>query len=376
MTHAKLSPSSSARWLSCTSSVKAIEPYENSSNSASIWGTNVHKMGEMLLNGEAVTVGDELQEQGIDFIVDNEMLKCAEEYADYVNSFITKDSIVIIEEQYDLSVIAKGQFGTSDATVLNGTHLHIMDLKTGHGIVYAESNTQMMLYAVGAVEELGAIYDIEMITLHIVQTRAGHIDTWELHYEDLMKFQAYAKGQADKILSGDTEFKPNAKACQWCDHKTNCDALKTHVDNVVKGSFENLEDIEGKADIIDLTHVKKILDNADLITGFIKAIQERALEVMQTGEEIAGYKMIKSRKNKAWSDKDAAEKYLIRKLKLSGAFKRTLITPTQALKALGKDATKYVEKLITTPEGDLKVVPNAAKGEAIMAAIDKFDDIS
>ncbi len=374
--HARLSPSSSARWLSCTASVEASDKYPNSTNSAAEWGTNVHYLGELLLTGsENVTVGSVHKEnpESVTFTVDTEMLKTAEEYADYVNSFIDKDSVVLIEEQFDLSCISPNQFGTSDATVLNGTHLHVMDLKTGHGIVMAEQNTQMMLYAIGAVEELESIYDIDEITLHIVQTRAGHIDSWNLHYQDLMKFKEFATTQAKAIIEGNTKFNPTKKGCQWCPHSRDCDALKNHVTETVTGAFENLEDIEGQADKVDTTHIKNILDNADLIIGFVKAIQDVALEKMQEGVEIDGYKIIKTRKNKAWSDKEGAEKYLTRKLKLSGAFKRTLITPTQAIKALGKDNSKFLEKLFTIPEGDLKVVSNDTKGEAIVNVAEQFN---
>jgi len=375
MTHARLSPSSSARWLTCTASVEASDKYENTTNPSAIWGTNVHYLGEQMLKGNEIAVGQRHTEQGVVFVVDAEMLKTAEEYADYVNSYIDKNSVVLIEEQFDLSCISPNQFGTSDATVLNGTHLHVFDLKTGHGIVNAEQNTQMMLYAIGAVEELESIYDIDEITLHIVQTRAGHIDSWNLHYQDLMHFKSFAVIQADAIISGETKFNPTKKGCQWCPHSRDCDALKNHVTETVTGAFDNLEDIEGQADKVDTTHIKNILDNADLIIGFVKAIQDVALEKMQEGIEIDGYKIIKTRKNKKWADVESAEKYLVRKLKQAGAFKRTLITPTQAIKAVGKDNAKHLEKLFVIPEGDLKVVSNDTKGEAIVNVADQFKEV-
>lgn len=375
MEHARLSPSSSARWLTCTASVEASDAYENQDNSAARWGTNVHYLGEQLLIGETIEIDQHHVEQGVQFRVDAEMLKTAEEYADYVRSFVNKDSVTLIEEQFDLSCISPNQFGTSDATVLNDKHLHVMDLKTGHGIVYAEGNTQLMLYAVGAVEELGDIYDIETITLHIVQTRAGHIDTWTLDIQELMEFKDYAIAQADIIISGRGVFNPTKKGCQWCAHQTNCDALKNHVTDVVTGAFDDLDEIEGQADKVDTTHIKSILDNADLIIGFVKAIQDVALEKMQEGVAIDGYKIIKTRKNKKWLNVDDAEKYLVRKLKQSGAYKKTLITPTQAIKAVGKENASHLEKLFTVPEGDLKVVSNDTKGEAVTIVVDQFDEV-
>jgi len=370
--HARLSPSSSARWLSCTASVEASDKYPNTTNSAAEWGTNVHYMGEQLLKGVEVSVGDVLTEQNT-FTVDAEMLRCAEEYVDYVNSFIKKDSVVLIEEQFDLSVISPNQFGTSDATVLDGTHLHVFDLKTGHGIVMAEQNTQMMLYAIGAVEELGDIYDIDMITLHIVQTRAGHLDSWDLHYEDLMKFKAHATRMAQKILTGNVEFNPTKKGCQWCPHSMSCTALKDHVDATIKGAFDALEDIEGQADTIDTDHMKKILDNADLIIGFIKAVKDRALEVMTSGTEIDGYKLVEAKTNRKWVDDAEVAKYLNRKIKSNDLWVKKLIPMTKILKLRPKD--KKLQAMLIKPEGKPVIAPSSDKREALSAIKDEFEEI-
>lgn len=373
MEHAKLSPSSSSRWLQCTASVEAGAAYANKSNSASEWGTCVHYMGEQLINDVTIKVGDELVEQGINFTVDKEMLDCAEEYADYCRTLMTKDSVVLVEEKFDLSFIAPDTFGTSDFSVLNGTHLDIVDLKTGHGIVYAENNSQLMLYALGAIHELEDIYDIETVTLHIMQSRANHIDTWEVHVQDLEKFEEYAKAQAEAIRSGETEFNPSKKACQWCPHQVNCVALKEHVDAVVTGDFDNLEDIEGQADLVDTKHIKKILDNADLILGFVKAIQQVALERMEAGEEVEGYKLVESKTNRKWKDEDEVAKYLNRKVKAEDLWVKKLIPMTKILKLRPTD--KKLQEMLTKPEGKPTIAKLDDKRPALTAVADCFDDI-
>jgi len=372
MQHARLSPSSSSRWLNCTASVKAIEKYENTSNSASIWGTNVHYLGEQLLKGVFIDVGQEHEEQGVKFIVDFEMLECAVEYCDYVNSFIDKNSVVLIEEQFNLGFISEGQFGTSDATVLNGNHLHVMDLKTGHGIVMAENNTQLMLYALGAVHELDTIYDIETITLHIVQTRIGHIDTWELSIDDLMTFQDVAKSVSSSIVSGNTTFNPSEKACAWCQHKVNCEALHNHVNDVVKGSFDNLEDIDGNVDKIDVEHIIKIMKNKDLIVSFIKAIEDKALELASQGEKIDGFKLVESKRNRKWIDEDEVKKYLNRKIPKKDLYVEKLIPMTKILKLRPKD--EKLEAMLTRPDGVPVLVPLTDKRTPIESTREMFSE--
>lgn len=372
MQHARLSPSSSSRWLSCTASVKASEKYENKGNSASVWGTNVHFIGEQLLKDEVIEVGQTYVEQGVTFEVDDEMLKCAEEYVDYVKSFINKESVVLIEEQFDLGFISPNQFGTSDATVLNGTHLHVMDLKTGHGIVMADNNSQLMLYALGALHELEDIYDIETVTLHIVQTRAGHIDTWDLDVKTLKLFEMIAKTQAEAIINGDVEFSPSEKACKWCAHQTNCEALKTHIENTVKGEFDTLEDIDGQADLIDVDHIKKILDNKDLITSFIKAVEARSLELLQEGTAIDGYKLVEAKTNRKWADEDAVAKYLNRKVKAEHLWVKKLIPMTKILKMRPDD--KKLQAMLIKPDGKPVVAPMSDKRKAITKVADEFEE--
>jgi hypothetical protein len=332
-------------------------------------------MGEQLLKDRAIVVGYRLQETDDSewFTVDKEMLEVAEDYADYVRGFINKKSVVLIEEKFDLSCISEGQFGTSDATVLNDNHLHVFDLKTGHNIVKAEENSQLMLYALGAVEELSDIYDIEEITLHIVQTRAGHIDSWTLSINDLLEFKEFAKTQAKAIIEGEVTFNPNTKGCQWCPHKVDCKALKEHVEKVITGTFDDLDEIDGKANLIDNSHIKKILDNADLITNFIKAVQEEALIRMEEGQEIDGYKLVEAKTNRKWINEEEVEAYLSNLDDGVDYYQEPKLLPmSKILKILAKD--KGIEKLVYKPEGKPTIAPISDKRKQLSSVVDNFDE--
>jgi hypothetical protein len=332
-------------------------------------------MGEQLLKDRAIVVGYRLQETDDSewFTVDKEMLEVAEEYADYVRGFIDKKSVVLIEEKFDLSCISEGQFGTSDATVLNDNHLHVFDLKTGHNIVKAEENSQLMLYALGAVEELSDIYDIDLITLHIVQTRAGHIDSWTLSMEYLREFKEFAKTQAKAIIEGKVTFNPNTKGCQLCPHKVDCKALKEHVEKVITGTFDDLDEIDGKANLIDNSHIKKILDNADLITNFIKAVQEEALIRMEEGQEIDGYKLVEAKTNRKWTNEEEVAAYLSNLDDGVDYYQEPKLLPmSKILKILAKD--KGIEKLVYKPEGKPTIAPISDKRKQLSSVVDNFDE--
>lgn len=376
MQHARLSPSSSARWLTCTASIKACEGYEDTTNSASEWGTAAHAIGEDVLCGNHTIKQYKVGSIVEGVVVDKDMLSAVDEYVLYVKGLCNEESTLLVEEQFDLSYIAPETFGTSDATVLDDTHLHIVDLKTGHNIVYAKENTQLMLYAAGAIMSPHFQDEwIDDVTLHIHQGRIGHVDTWTVSIEDLHTFIEIARVKAADIINETTCFYPEEKACQYCPHKPNCKALADFVMDTVTGQFDDLEDINGKADDVPNDHVLKILDNEGLITSFIKAVKEKALEDLMAGKPINGYKLVRSTKHKQWVEPEEAEKYLVRKLKVSGAYKRTLITPTQAIKAIGKSGEAQLKKLFIVPEGDPIIVPNTDKRPPINNMVEEFDEL-
>ena len=128
----------------------------------------------------------------------------------------------------------------------------------------------------------------------------------------------------------------------------------------------------------DETYIQKILENADLITSFIEGVKNAAIERLQAGEKIPGFKLVKSTTRRAWdkAEIESIEKYLLRKLKQDGAYKRTLITPTQAVKALDGKSKKFVEKWIVKPEGRPIVAPETDKRPAINSIAEEFDDLS
>lgn len=374
--HAKLSASSSDRWLSCPASVKASEKYENKSSDASKYGTAAHALAELCLLGKLVEPEAILGQEIEGIVVDKEMVTGVEEYLDYIMSLKSEMVHAEVEVRLDFSHVVPEGFGTCDCLIITDDTLHIIDLKFGHNIVNAENNSQLSLYALGAVYTYAFLYDFDKVKLHIVQPRANHFDSWETTVNDLTLWAAWVKERAALALSDNAPFNPTAKGCKWCLHQYDCVALRSHVEATIAGDFENLEEIDGQADKVSNDHIKRILDNMDLINGFLKAIQQVAVERAMRGEAIEGYKLVEARKNKAWANADKAYSVLKDKFDEDDFAPRKLCTPTQALKLVGKKNEASLDDLWNTPQGEAVLVTESDKRPSITSVCDDFNDIS
>ena len=148
--HATLGPSSAARWLTCTASVemaaKAPKPRESDFARE---GTIAHSLAEVEARREFRLPGHESYESDIakvraelkDFLGGDEQATEREFEAmqDYVAWYIYileeakgEDGALLLEQR--LATGIPGCWGTSDAVVIRGDCIHVIDLKYGRGV--------------------------------------------------------------------------------------------------------------------------------------------------------------------------------------------------------------------------------------------------
>jgi len=369
--HAKLSASGSARWLNCTGSVKAEQSFKDSSSPAAEYGTCAHELADIVLStGKDIDsfLGQTLSDAP-SVKVDQEMIDNVQGYVNYVQSFGGEQ---FYEVRLDYSHLVPNGFGTSDAVVIVDNVIHVIDLKMGKGVVVdAENNTQGMLYALGAVEEYGYLYDFDKVVIHIYQPRVSNFSTWELSIVDLTLFGEYVTKQAIEALSDDAPRTPGDKQCQWCKAKATCPALLKHAEKTISAEFDNLDDLP---DVDSLTPDKLsvILSNKKLIESWLKAVEEHISHTLLGGEEFPGFKLVAGRSLRKWANEDEAQEQLITLLD-DQAFEKKLLTVAKAEKALGAKRKKEIENLIIKPEGKPTLAPESDKRPSINNCSDDFD---
>ena len=85
----------------------------------------------------------------------------------------------------DFSRWVEDGFGTSDAILIAGGTMHVIDYKHGLGIlVSAVENPQMKCYRLGALGLFDGIYDIDTVSMRIYQPRRQNISTFEISKDD------------------------------------------------------------------------------------------------------------------------------------------------------------------------------------------------
>ena len=183
--HALLSASGSHRWLNCPPSAVAAEAYPNEGTEFTREGTLAHEVAEYVARtGVPFELDAYLREHSG---CDRQMIECAEGYRDYIHEQIKTDgATVLLEQRVDFSTWVPDGFGTADCIIVQDRTITVIDYKYGQGVaVDAKENTQMMLYALGALNLLGDLFDIETVDMHIYQPRINNVSTWSAAAADL-----------------------------------------------------------------------------------------------------------------------------------------------------------------------------------------------
>ena len=391
-THSLLSPSSSHRWAICAASIRLTKDLPNTTNPMAQRGTDIHQLGEMLLRGDTTLevgrsiIRDDDRADEKMFYIGADMLEEAVAYKNYVKALMTEDDAeLMVEVKAELHMVAPNTSGHVDAVVICGNALHVIDLKTGRGAVSAESNSQLMLYALGIYHENEMFYDIETIHLHIVQDNAmiNNSNTWELSVEDILDFGEWIADRATLALAEDSVCTPTEKACQWCGHAPKCKALYDLATEVITGDFKDLDEMAEfpMADLDKVVTVEEVvafLAHRRFVNKVFDAYEQRIFDELNAGKEVEGFKLVMGKKNKAWINQTEAYDKLKSWLPLDDVAPRKLVSPSAVEKLLGKGIStrkqNTFKELFEVPQGQPTVAPSTDKRPAIQPTTD-FEEL-
>ena len=369
--HAFLSASASHRWLNCPPSAKLSEGIPDQSSPYAQEGTDCHALCAYLVEK---ALGREAEDPTESLTYYNaEMQSCADEYCSYVMEQLEAakkyctDPMVFIEQRLDFSRYVENGFGTGDCIIVADQVLQIIDYKHGLGVlVEAEENSQMMCYALGALEAFDDLYDIDRITMTIFQPRRDNISTWSCSKKDLLSWaEEVLKPTAALAYEGKGEFKAGDH-CQFCKAKATCRKRAEYNLELAKYDF-------AMPDTLDEMEIAAILPKIDQLISWGSDLKDYALVQAQAGTHYEGFKVVEGRSNRKYIDEDQVASTV------SAAgfdpYEKKLLGVTAMSSLLGKKKfEELLGGLIYKPPGKPTLVPESDKRPAMNTAADDFKD--
>ena len=404
--HAVLSASSSKQWIHCPPSARLQEPFPNDSSVFAEEGTWAHELCEYTVKKYL----HERKKRPQSEFYTEEIEQATDIYAEFVISIIEGmkrngvEPLCFVEERLDFSNIVPEGFGTGDMIILGKDEqgrglIHICDYKNGKGVfVDAHENSQMMLYATGALNAYGYIYEIEIVRMSIIQPRLENISTYEMTADDLRTWGESIKPIAQMAFEGKGEQNPG-EWCRFCRAKPVCKACMEEALALAKEEFLDLDAgaLADEAEETDATapynadtatpvfkqpglvvfsELVKVLPTLNRISFWIESVFAFvSAEAINHGVPVEGYKVVEGRSKRIFTDTKAvvsaaeAEGY-------TDIYKQELLTLTEFEKMMGKK--KFAEVLgeyVVKPPGKLALVPESDPRPAVdlSTAADEFE---
>lgn len=354
--------------------LESAEP--NTSSPYAEEGTRAHALAEKKLNSWIKT-GRRTHFKADD----GEMQECTDSYRDYVievyNSELknTKDAKIFVEQKLDFSSYVPDGFGTGDAVIVGDNKLHIIDLKYGKGVrVEAQDNTQLLLYAAGAMETFGMLYDFDTIVVHIFQPRINNVSEASYKVTELQSWlDDYVKPRAQKAFRGEGDTVPG-EWCRFCRVRQKCaKRAQQNIQHAKAAGFDT------DPNLLDKEDIESILPMLDELQSWIKDVSQYALDQALDGVKYRGFKVVAGRSVRKITD-EAGLTEALHKMGYTDdqiLTKPKLQTITALEKTVGKKmfagiAMPYIDK----PQGKPTLVPESDKRpEYNSAETDFADDI-
>ena len=381
--HATLSSSSAHRWIPCPGSVKLGSQFPSSSSIYADEGTLAHEAAEQMIKTGKVSAAHKKkinkfyeENPGLGGNAD-QMIKTLEPYVEFVKEEFAEQSHIdpatelMTEQRVNLTQWIPEGFGTSDVVIIRTGRLHIIDLKYGKGVpVFAEGNPQLRLSALGSLDLLDAVYDVNEVVMTIYQPRLDNVSTDKMPAAELYNWAEEVVRPAALLALTDNAPMTAGDWCQFCPARKTCRARANTYTDLMHYMAEKC---------LTVDEIAELLGKVDGLVKWAEDLKDGALTRALEGEEFPGWKVVEGRSNRKYS---GTEEEIVRQCEGAGydralLFETKLLTVTNMEKLMGKKQFAevlggYVEK----PQGKPTLAPESDKRPALTnnSAAEDFAD--
>jgi len=221
-----------------------------------------------------------------------------------------------------------GVFGSADIVGRIGDTAYIVDWKFGDGVaVDVEENPQLMFYAAAAMRTPAAQWAFKGATkVELVIVQPPYVKRWETTPRRIQLFEKELM-QAVKVAQRPDAPLAQGDWCRWCAAKAVCPIMTGAADRALVSALKG----------VDVASVSDHLKMADQLEGWIKEVRALAMQTLEAGLPVPGYKLVPKRAMRQWMDEGKAlDAMCDLGLDVKELTETKLLSPAQAEKVLKK----------------------------------------
>jgi hypothetical protein len=369
--HSSVGGSSAKRIMECPGSMLLCEKYPSKSSEYAEEGTAGHEAIDMILQGKTKNDRDVIGLAFNKIVITEEFFDEAIAPALQIFDALDKElgGIEYFNEQRVTFPGIDGAFGTVDIVGKARDRTVILDWKLGKGVpVLAEENVQLLYYAYAAAhtKPTDQFFDRDRpIEMFIVSPRVNDgepMTRWMTSYLQLDAFAIDLKHAVDRALEPDAPFKLGPH-CRFCNGKVGCPLYNNLATETLALSNEELA-----------AQLAERLPYADAMIKLGKEMKEMAHALLEQGQPVNGWKLVKSRASYDWKDEEKTLRHFAKAgIPAAERHVKKIISPAQAktlLKGLSLPETLFDALYENTSAGNTTLAPASDKRPAVMVAPD------
>ena len=232
-----------------------------------------------------------------------------------------------VEQTVSFGDLLPGVFGSCDLIGRIGDRAIVLDWKFGDGVaVEAEDNPQLLFYTAAAIRTPALEWvfkDAKEIECIIVQP--PKIKRWVTSFDRVRQFERELVYAVKQSAKSDAPLKIG-EHCRWCAAKPICPLMTGAVDRAMQTQIKEL----------DAAQLGQMLERAAVLEDWIGDLRALAMQVLESGNPVPGYKLVAKRATRQWRDEESAKAALCALLPITEVTETSLISPAQAEKKLKK----------------------------------------